>query len=90
MCVQDKEGLLRRMTEHRAARDAALEEQRAERENAELAECTFQPTRVTVTAPVQPKVPPTKTAPGTFCQVMLSLPLAAQHIHCLVGNCTDG
>ncbi|CAL8463386.1 g2920 [Coccomyxa elongata] len=51
----DKEGLLRRMTEHRAARDAALEEQRAERENAELAECTFQPTLVTVTAPVQPK-----------------------------------
>ncbi|BDA48748.1 hypothetical protein COCOBI_12-4300 [Coccomyxa sp. Obi] len=51
----DKDALLRRMTEHRAARDAALEEQRAERENAELAECTFQPTRVTVTAPVQAK-----------------------------------
>ena len=57
--LQDKGGLLRRIAEHRAEREAALEQQRARREMAELADCTFRPTRVAAAAPPPPKVLPT-------------------------------
>ncbi|KAK9917945.1 hypothetical protein WJX75_009986 [Coccomyxa subellipsoidea] len=52
---EDKGGLLRRIAEHRAEREAALEQQRARREMAELADCTFRPTRVAAAAPPPPK-----------------------------------
>lgn len=75
--LQDKGGLLRRIAEHRAEREAALEQQRARREMAELADCTFRPTRVAAAAPPPPKVLPTFSPhPHQFHP---SLPASQQH-----------
>lgn len=75
--LQDKGGLLRRIAEHRAEREAALEQQRARREMAELADCTFRPTRVAAAAPPPPKVLPTFSPhPHQFHP---SLPASPQH-----------
>ncbi|EIE27456.1 hypothetical protein COCSUDRAFT_39121 [Coccomyxa subellipsoidea C-169] len=49
----EKGNLLRRIAEQRAERETALEQQRSRREMAELADCTFRPTRVS-SAPAPP------------------------------------
>ncbi len=70
--VQEKGNLLRRIAEQRAGRETALKQQRSRREMAELADCTFRPTRVS-SAPAPPTVPPAPLPlPHLYHQIIFS------------------